>query len=301
MELVSHLIAAKSRSNNETTLIMPVGDIQWAGADHEVALGMLQRHIKWGVERGAWFLGMGDYIDYSSPSNRARLQGADLYDTTIEVHERTAKRLAEEIFEVALKPSKGRWLGLLEGHHYTQLREGVTTDQLLCGMLNAPFLGTSAYVRLGFQRSPGSRGKSRPGRADGTVLIWAHHGNGGGKRAGAVLNRLDMLPASFKGDIFLMGHHPSKANTSVDYIEPVFPTKAGAPMLVHRTKILAGTGGFLKSYIAGSRYGKIPRGNYAERGVMTPASLGSVLVKVTPRWQMIGGREVWMPDLSVEA
>jgi hypothetical protein len=73
------------------------------------------------VEQGAYFIGMGDYIDFMSPSNRARFQNAGLYDTTVKSVDDKARSLVEDLWLKALKPSKGRWLGLLEGNQYPLL------------------------------------------------------------------------------------------------------------------------------------------------------------------------------------
>src|SRR5438034_3912232 len=130
MEIVTHRFPPVSRGKDEI-LLMPIGDIQYAGDDKQIALGMLKRHIAWGVEHNAYFLGMGDYTDAFRPSNRQRLRAAALYDTANAVIDQRAQALVDELYEKALKPSRGRWLGLLEGHHYHQFAAGMTTDMLL--------------------------------------------------------------------------------------------------------------------------------------------------------------------------
>lgn len=293
MELVSKTIPVGSRQQDEI-LLMPVGDIQWAGDDSEIALGMLKRHIQWGVDKGAYFVGMGDYIDTFSPSNRERLANANLYDTGKKAIDKMARNLVEEIYESALKPSKGRWLGLLEGHHFHEYQDGGTTDQHLADLLGAPALGSSAYIRLVFSRAAATKA-SRD-----AILIWAHHGVGGGSSISAPINKLAPMIQGFKADIYIMGHFTSKDGKPIDYVEPLYPRGGGAPRLIYRTKLLACTGGFMKSYRAGSRYGDKPRGNYAEQKMLRPASLGGVLIKIRPRWNTIDGLETWRPDLSIE-
>lgn len=291
MELVSHELIAKGR-DSDPILLMPVGDIQWIGDSKEVALKMLKKHIAWGVEQGAYFIGMGDYIDSFSPSNRQRLRGAALYDTALKGIDGMAQNLVEELLEEALAPSRGRWLGLLEGHHFHEFRDGETSDQYLSRALDAPFLGTSAYVRLVFRR-----GKS--GTARGRVLIWAHHGAGGGTLQGAPLNKLEHIVKSFEADIYLMGHQTKKPAVALDRVEPVFSGN-GEPRLIHRTKLLVGTGGFMKGYVEGARQGSIPRGGYVEQKMLNPTALGGPLIRIRPRWKQTGDGEVWLPDLSVE-
>jgi hypothetical protein len=286
-------------------LLLPVGDIQWAGDESEIALSMLKAHIRWGVENDAYFLGMGDYIDNFSPSNRDALRGAKLYDTARKALDKSAEKMVKEIYEEALKPSRGRWLGLLEGHHYHDFLDGTTSDQMLARMLGTTFLGSSAYVRLTFGY-PESAATRLP--RTGSVLVWCHHGVGGGRRISGPLNQLDQLPAHFAGDIFLIGHHTKKVAAPIDWCEPVY-LPGGPPSLRHRTKILACTGGFLKGYRPGAMTGQVPRGNYVEQKMLSPVALGGVLIRIRPRWsnmtkiengKRVERRQVWLPDLSVE-
>lgn len=289
MELVSYDFPSSGR-DGKPLILMPVGDIQWFGDETEVALEMLQRHIAWGVKQGAWFIGMGDYIDTFSPSNRDKLQAALLYDSARKGIDHLGEKLIDDLYKI-LKPSRGRWLGLLEGHHYHVFQDGTTTDQRLAGLLQTKFLGTSAYVRLLF-----NRGKSR-----GAVVIWAHHGQGGGTSAQRVVNKLLPITRDFEADIYLLGHFTSKDGKPMDKIRPWWGKGKTAPKLVHRTILLVGTGGFAKGYIEGRMQGRVPRGGYVEQGMYPPAALGGPLVKITPRWkQLPDGSDIWLPDLGVE-
>jgi hypothetical protein len=289
MELISHAFGKR-----QELLIMPVGDIQWAGEDEEVALTMLQKHIRWGVEHDVWFVGMGDYIDTFSPSNRSRLSGAQLYDTATRALDRDAEKRTRELFDRALKPSKGRWLGLLEGHHFHEFRDRTTSDQLLAGWLDAPFIGTNAYIRLLFSQRPSRGGRNGGG---GAVDIWVHHGTGSSSTAGGALNRLERVAKAFDADIYMMGHQHTKDAKPLDYVRPIYPSN-GAPRLEHATKLLVVTGSFLKGYVVGRRDGPVPRGGYVEQKMLNPVALGGVLVKVRPRW--VGPHEHWHPDLGAE-
>lgn len=294
MQLVSHDFPWKPQ------LIMPIGDIQFFGDDKEVCIDKLTAHIRWGVERGAWFIGMGDYIDAFSPSNRQRLKEAGLYDNANRVIDKAARKLVDELYERALRPSRGRWLGLLAGHHFAELRHGITTDQLLCELLKAPFLGDCAYVRLRF---------SGHGHDSGAVTIWAHHGQGSGQTMAAPMTKLEKLPGSWDADIFLMGHYSRVVALPMDRCFPIWPQPGGVqpPRLLYRTVLLVGTGSFMKGYIEGRTEGFTPRGSYVEKGMMRPVSLGAPVITVTPRFKDVqagSGKErkksqVWLPDLRV--
>src|SRR6266850_1574496 len=158
---------------SQKAVIAPLGDLQFSGEKGPTAHDHVKRHIDRAMKLGAWFCGLGDYIDFLSPSNRQRLTAAALYDTSAGVIEDKARTLVEELFETLLKPTKGRWLGMLEGHHFYE-SNGETSDQWLAEMLKAPFLGTSAYIKV----------------EPSEVVLWLHHGAGNSVLPTGPLNKL---------------------------------------------------------------------------------------------------------------
>ena len=266
MELLTHTVKGPS------LVVAPLGDIQWSGKDGMTTQDHLKRHIDAMLERGAYFLGMGDYIDFLSPSNRQRLRGAALYDTAEDVIDAKGLELVHELYEKFLKPTVGRWIGLLEGHHYSQFRAGDTSDMRLCQMLKVPFLGTTACVRVQFMKSTVSYG---------SAILWAHHGaRGAGSTQGAALNELQQVAASWEGvDVFFMGHVPKGVLAPLNRPFPYWPGRGiWRPMLVHKTVYLVRCGGFSKSYVQGAKQGQIPRGGYAEQRAMSPGFIGAPVV-----------------------
>lgn len=299
MELASKTLDVKQ---GQEIVVLPIGDIQYAGEGSSTVLGHLKRDIEWGVKNGAYFVGMGDYTDFASPSNRQRLQSAALYDTANDVIELSAANITKELFTRALKPSANRWLGMLEGHHFFQYSSGITTDMELCDLLKTRHLGTSAYVRLEFHDVGSTRTRSRNNGRWGNVTLWAHHGAGSGQRAGSPLNKLDQLPVYFDADIYLMGHQTKRPVSPIQRIEPVWKGNTG-PFLKHRTIYIAGTGGYSRAYMAGNRHGRIPRGDYAEQKMLNPASLGGIKIRIVANWdEEFGSRgdRLWNPKISIE-
>ena len=276
---------------HQQMLLMPVGDVHaWSDGWPE---DRFRDHIKWGVSQGAYFLGMGEYLDFTSTSQRdilRKLRGSQ--QKQLDGMLRTAvERLAK-----LMKPSRGRWLGMLEGHHYHQFQDGTTTDQYLCQLLDAPFLGTSTLmtVRLG-----------RPsGGSDGCdVIIFAHHGCGsGGRKQGSHLHKLEDLLGWIEADIYLMGHTHAKVTSPVDRL---YRTHGG--YLYHRTKILARTGGFLRGYVAHEATERtsttVPadtlRGGYVEQAALAPSALGGIVLSLGyKRIVESGGKvDLTVPDL----
>lgn len=278
-------------------VLMPLGDIQWTGSEGDCATKILEERIDTGLALGAWFFGMGDYIDYASPSNRQELRSARIYDNAKAVHDRAARGLVDELYDKFLKKTKGRWLGLLEGHHFSELETGITSDQYLCEKLEAPFLGTCAYVGLHFKL-----GKTN----SGTVNIWGHHGSGNGQSQAAPVTKLERLLPDFESDIYLIGHMTKQAAAPTNRVYPMWHN-SGDPdkhKLRHVSKLLVGTGGFGKGYIERNMQGLTPRGTYVEQGMMRPAVLGCPIVRIVPRLlnrEIEGQHTHWFqPTLSAE-
>jgi hypothetical protein len=275
----------------EEMRICYLGDFQYAGKKaHGTALGQLKDKIEEEVERGAYFVGMGDYIDFLSPSNRQRLRSAALYDTAEDVIDEKSMELTQELFQLALRPTVGRWLGLVEGHHFAQLKSGDTTDMRLCEMLKAPFLGTCGVLRINFARGTAKMG----------VTLWVHHGHGNGQTGYYPLARLSQFSASQEGvDAFAIGHTTKLGHLLANRMGYRWGKKSGKAY--HRTIHLIGTGGYSRAYVEGAKQGRVPRGGYAEQQMLGPAVIGSPTLIIRPVRDYTRGDETIYPVLKVEA
>ncbi len=219
-----------------------------------------------------------------SPSNRARLRSAGLYDNTVRTVEDKARELTDGLYRDYLQTTTGQWLGLVHGHHWAETGNGETTDTRLAARLGTVYLGTCAYILLTFH-GPGSR--------LGSLHLWVHHGCGGG-RAGAALNKLEVLSANWEADAFIMGHTTKLSTAPISRIYPEF--RAGVGRLRHKRIYLVNAGGWAKGYGAGSQREGRAGGDYVEVGMLAPAALGGSLLKITAHWS---GR-TWKPELKVE-
>jgi len=266
MEYVEKHITYKVMPN-ETITLMPIGDAQ-VGVE-AADLKRLKNHIEWGFHtKHALFLGMGDYVDMASPSNRRTLKAAGLYDTVTEALQAKAQEDIKTFLENTLY-TKGAWLGMLQGHHYMEMADGTTTDMHLAEALRTQFLGDSALVRIVFDKHKDVDGL--PVKAD----IWCHHGRGGGAAVAAPINYLEKIARGFDADIYLMGHQHKKIAAPIDEI---YYSRSGR--MLHHTKMLACTGSFLKGYLANSTSEGRAGGTYVEKGMMTPVSLGGIVIEL---------------------
>ena len=265
----------------EEMLLAPIGDVQLGapGCDFD----RLVKHVNWMHKRGAYFLGMGEMVDLESLGNRKALRSITLYDSVENAIEDAAARYVEQFIN-ATKHTAGKWLGLLRGHHEHVFLDGSTTESRICKALKAPFLGDCVMLKLKF---------NRVANTSTSCIIWAHHGTGGGVTMAAPLNKLERVTIHFDADIYLMAHQHKKVAAPIDQL---CLTARGKPRLVHRTKIIACTGGFLKGYEQGTRRGLHPEGSYIEKHMLSPVALGGILLKIRPVHTNSGDRL----DLNVE-
>lgn len=258
----------------EQMLIIPIGDIQYQGKDGGTDLDRLRRHIRWGVENNGYFLGMGDYIDLSSPSNRQALAAANLYDSVREALDAIAENWVKELYSI-LAVTKGRWIGMLQGHHWHPFQNGESSDTMLCRLLDTKFLGDSAMFQIRFHNTPS--------RTTLPVTIFAAHGTGSGKLVSSALNKLEELSSGFAADIYFMAHQSKQPVAPLDYL---YIGCERVVRLRHKTKYLVATGGFYKGYLEGSQRQGRPGGSYVEKGLMKPVALGAPAVWLTPKRDM---------------
>ena len=255
-------------TTNQKMLLMPVGDIHFGSKGWPKT--KFVDHLKWGMERGAWFLGVGEYLDFASFSQRKQM--APLRD---HVKDQISHMLNEQTWKFydLISFTKGRWIGLLEGDHFWEYEDGTTCDQMLCRLLGAKFLGTSSYIRLTPNDSP-------KGHHEADTIVYVHHGIGSARLAGSHLHRVEDMLKWIDADIYLMGHTHAKVSAPLDrqYITP-------DEIHYHRTKIIARTGGFMRGYYSQkpmelTKPAAHSRGSYIEQRAYTPSAMGGLCIGI---------------------
>lgn len=239
-------------------VIAPISDIQY-GVPSLNAKGFLN-HLDWVRNNfeDVWYLGLGDYIDFMSPTNRESVKHAKIYDTSRQALALTAENLTDQVYN-ALKHTSNRWLGMVSGHHYWEYENGDNTDSHLAEALNAPYLRTSGFIEIKF--TEGSRTR-------GAVNILAHHGEGMGK------NPLQFLMQNFvpfwpEVDIFAIGHFHKNVSEFVPKI-----VKRGS-VLVEEPRVVLCAGGWPSGYVAGKE-------TYVEKAAKGPRIPGGLVLKIHP-------------------
>jgi len=253
---------------NQQALIMPIGDIHYGLSDFPRK--KFVNHLKWGMDHGAWFIGMGDYLDFTPGSQRQII--APLRDETKQILDSMIEDRTMELAHL-MEVTRGRWLGLLEGNHRWDFQTGQSSDQLLAKHLNADFLGTSVLMRI------------RPWGIDeahneADCILYAHHGIGASRTAGGQLSRVEDLLKFMGADICLMGH---SHGTPISFLEEQQFSPDGVHY--HKKKMLARTGGWLLGYLSHDPFpadapASKSRGGYVEQKALPPSALGGICIGI---------------------
>lgn len=217
-------------------------------------------------EQNAYILGMGDYDDFASASERhaLNLSKENLHDTSKRWIDDICKDRAYD-FAKEWEPFKGKIIGLIEGNHHYNFTSGVTSTQLMAQHLGCKYLGVSSFIRLQFDHLHSGRSIS--------LDIFAHHGLGGGRRTGSSINRVEDMERVADADIYLMGHDHHKW---VVFSSKLRLSHGNKSMLLKQHKILLGrTGSYQKGYEDG-------KSNFPSGSAMPPAELGSISIYLTP-------------------
>jgi hypothetical protein len=219
-----------------------------------------------------YYLGMGDYVDGYSTSERRVIYSDSLHESTRRRQEDDDK-LRVTTLANQLKPIKGRIIGLLGGNHYQSYMDGSTSDMLLARKLETRYLGVCAAIRVSIEcvQRTGSKG----GPHGVTFDIFAHHGRGGGVTAGGKFNSVEKMANHADADIYLMGdNHARGAFPLGDRLYLVNDPSNGV-VLKARKRWIGRTGSFLRGYEPGVA-------SYVVDGCMPPANLGWIEFEITP-------------------
>jgi hypothetical protein len=270
-------------AKNQKMILMPIGDVHFGSEGFPTQ--HLIDNLDWAIEHGCTFIGMGEYLDFTSQSQRQHL--GVLRDSTKQIMDDMVLEQAQQLLDI-LAPTKGRWIGMLEGDHRWDFLGGNSVDQYLCKELKCAFLGTSAMVRI-------DAGVKRHPEAD--TILYVHHGIGSSRSAGGHLIQVENLLKIMDGDIFLMGHSHGKVGSTIDR-QAVTPDG----IHYHRSKILARTGAWLRVYaghepLPNDEPAHKSRGSYAEAKAYSPSALGGVIIGIG--YEQIHGSRFYRPALHL--
>jgi predicted phosphodiesterase len=260
---------------NEPIYLIPFGDIHRFAPLCDVEKWL--EFCSWAKnKKNSYFLGMGDYDDLASFSERKALLHACLHESTqMSLDELYTLRVNNLLKEIAFM--KDRLIGLVEGNHHAILQSGMTTTQMMADKLKCKYLGVSSFIKLIFNNTVSTK---RCAEMD----IWCHHGRGASRLVGGSLNTVEQMAGIADADIYLMGHDHRKSAALKTRLQ-LKNTR------LRQKKVLLGrTGSFLRGYVP-------DQPSYVARGQMTPSDLGVLKIELTPRRNKKNGEDDFYIDL----
>lgn len=268
-------------SYDEPIYLIPFGDVHRDAPGH--AIERWREFLEWAKKKPrCYFLGMGDYHDMNSTSERLILENDHLHESTKKtlqnMYQNECDRFAKEIGFM-----KGRLIGMIEGNHFGRLPHGTTTQEM-CRQLGTTYLGVMSVIRLTFEHK--KRGISR------SIDIVAHHGKGAARLLGGSLNRVQQMAEAVEADVFLMGHDHKKVVGMSTKLKVISISTGEGIRLEHRKQIFVRTGSFLRGYVDGEA-------SYVADMAGNPTDLGVVKIEFTPKRERGGGTDITSIDYHV--
>jgi len=260
------LVRLKAWPTGKPLTLIPFGDIHHDSPAHAAdAFGKFCDHAR--RQKDALFLGMGDYLDSFSTSERAIIYDRRLHDSTCKGQERGCRRRIGALAD-QLEFMRGKLIGLLGGNHYPEFQDGTTGDMVLAERLGTSYLGACAAIRIAF------------GRADSghtcACDIFAHHGKGLGTTAGGRFNSVEKLLGVCDCDIALMGdNHARGCFPAGDRLHLHSASTNGGLVIKSKARWIGRTGSFLRGYVDNES-------SYVVDGAMPPSNLGWIEFVLTP-------------------
>lgn len=220
-------------------------------------------------------LGVGDYTDGMSPSNRkvlrANFEKGILYDTPADMILAGAREQVGDFLH-DVRGTEDRWDALLSGHHYWEYNYRAADDALysirntdydIAQRVHAPYMGRG--LTMVTYKFPAIR---RQRRQEFRVLLT--HGEGASSTFSGALNTLEKMMRAFRANVFLTGHHHKSVAARAVVLEEDEDDPTG--MSAQETRLI-GAGSWMRGFVKDTV-------TYPEEGLMVPLAIGSSVIDV---------------------
>lgn len=226
----------------------------------------------------AYWGGGGDYIDAIARKYDPRYRETSLAPWLRGRADPIGKQI--DRFVEMVTPIAHKCLWLLTGNHEDAVLHHADRDvyrEIVRGVASAAgkemrelALGWEGFVTLKFRRgTKGNYGGTR------RIVIYTHHGAGGGRKQGGHALRMEETLLTYEADLVLLGHrHVRQVVTKTR----ITPNGKGVKLMEH---VGVWGGSYLGPYIEDSDDG-FPQDNYPQFKQLSPTSPGIVPVVIKP-------------------
>lgn len=222
---------------------------------------------------------LGDIEDEDRPSTRERRKSA--FADREEVISRDAEKHMAWIDKAViplllpLQKTKHGIMGILAGHHWTQISPVLNSVQYIATQLyqlskrKVPYLGImSSFMDLRFHPSNGPNIRK---------VIHVQHGEGGGQTKSSSLLRLDRTHSGFIADAYIRAHDCQIVAAKTDQLYPKETRHGGIPDIMSKTIAFLNLGSATQGYNFDKN-----KLSYIENSMMRPTTMGwgSLYIKI---------------------
>jgi hypothetical protein len=230
------------------------------------------------------FLGMGDYWDSFSTSERIILNNSGIHESTKKNMETEGERKVEALAK-ELEFMRGKLIGCMDGNHFIQFPDGTTSDMRLANKLGTDYLGACTATRITFKTKDKHTGSV-------SVDIFAHHGKGAGQTTTGRMMNVEKMAQICEADIFLQGHNHARGVLPLgDKLR--IDSNASGLYIRSRHCWIGRTGGFLRGYVN-------EEPSYIVDALMVPTSLGWIDFTLTPKRIREAGQDRMIVEIKAQ-
>ena len=242
---------------------------------------------KWFLKKAAkddpektYYIGMGDYHDFASTSEKKQLRGDKVHETTDDTLDFLAEKHNRD-FAGEIKQMQGKLLGLIHGNHSWLFLNGKNSTEDLAERMQCEYLGWLCHLKLTFIfGSPNTR------RTQNVHFILCH-GKAGGKLLGTSINQVeDMKKVIPAADVYAMGHDHQRGAWPTSILD----ISAGGGNLKQKRQYICRTGSFKKAYT-------VDTSSYEASRLLRPADLGAIKLIINFHRDQSKGRDIIITDI----
>lgn len=241
----------------------------------------------------------GDIEDEDRPSTRALRKSA--FAGREEVIGRDADKhmawIDKAILPLLLPLQKTKYgiMGILAGHHWTQLSPVLNSAQYIAAQLGqmshkpVPYLGEmSSFMDLRFRQTKNRQTIRR--------VVHVQHGEGGGQTKGSSISKLDRAHSGFIADAYIRGHDCQIVASKTDQLYPKEVHAGASPDLMAKTIVFLNLGSATQGYNFNKN-----KMSYIESGMMRPTTMGwgTISFRIRKAWLFEDVNQSYKVDMRV--
>jgi hypothetical protein len=221
------------------------------------------KQAKDSMDENTYFIGLGDYNDFASTSEKKKISHAELHETTRDMLDSMVEKHNRD-FASEISFMRGRVLGFIDGNHSWVFENGKTSNEDLAERMDTKDLGWLCHYTLMVRCNT-----HRINRAIHMILC---HGKAGGKTLGITVNQVGDLKNIFPiADLYVMGHDHQRIAHPSSVLVPIRGLKGY--QIKQKRQLLCRSGSFMRAYENNSS-------SYQIFKLYRPSDIGALKVRI---------------------